>query len=116
MINYFYFSDLKTLEDLSLTPKKAAGFHLAPGKQKLSIFDDKLPFVCIRFQLVKSSLSIEVLKEFSIMNNLALSKKIEQLREKMITVGMSKGFTSPETVKLSENLDKLINQRMGLLG
>lgn len=50
------------------------------------------------------------------MNNLALSKKIEQLREKMITVGMSKGFTSPETVKLSENLDKLINQRMGLLG
>jgi hypothetical protein len=44
------------------------------------------------------------------MNKEDLIIKIEMLREKMILVGMSKGFTSSETVNLSENLDKLLNQ------
>jgi hypothetical protein len=35
--------------------------------------------------------------------------KIETLREKMVSVGLSKGFSSPETIRLSENLDKLLN-------
>jgi hypothetical protein len=35
--------------------------------------------------------------------------KIEILREKMVFVGMSKGFASLETIQLSERLDKLLN-------
>jgi hypothetical protein len=54
-------------------------------------------------------------KEFLIMTNEDLFIKIEQLRKTMITVGLSKGFTSVETVRLSERLDKLINLQMGLL-
>lgn len=49
------------------------------------------------------------------MNNDNLLTKIEHLRKTMISVGLSKGFTSAETVKLSERLDKLINLQMGLL-
>ncbi|MEH7416056.1 aspartyl-phosphate phosphatase Spo0E family protein [Neobacillus drentensis] len=39
-------------------------------------------------------------------------KKIELIRRKMIEVGMEKGFTSPDTIKLSEILDKLITKIM----
>lgn len=42
------------------------------------------------------------------MSNEDLIKKIEIIRNKMITVGMSEGFTSADTIKLSETLDKLI--------
>lgn len=49
------------------------------------------------------------------MNNEDLFVQIENLRVKMITVGLSKGFTSVETVSLSERLDNLINVQMGLL-
>jgi hypothetical protein len=41
-------------------------------------------------------------------SNEDLMKKIEFIRNKMITVGMSQGFASPDTIKLSETLDKLI--------
>lgn len=44
-----------------------------------------------------------------------LFNQIENLRVKMITVGLSQGFTSVETVRLSERLDRLINVQMGLL-
>jgi hypothetical protein len=46
------------------------------------------------------------------MNNEDLINRIEMLREKMISVGMTKGFTSPETIKLSKSLDKFLNLRM----
>lgn len=49
------------------------------------------------------------------MKNVDLIIKIETLRKKMISVGLSKGFTSPETIKLSETLDKLLNIQMGIL-
>jgi hypothetical protein len=49
------------------------------------------------------------------MTNEDLFVQIENLRIKMIRVGLSKGFTSVETVSLSERLDKLINLQMGLL-
>ncbi|MEH7479765.1 stage 0 sporulation regulatory protein [Bacillus sp. OV166] len=49
------------------------------------------------------------------MTNDDLFTKIEHLRKTMISVGLSKGFTSSETVRLSERLDKLINLQMGLL-
>ncbi|MFL6554846.1 MAG: Spo0E family sporulation regulatory protein-aspartic acid phosphatase [Bacillus sp. (in: firmicutes)] len=49
------------------------------------------------------------------MTNDDLFVQIENLRNKMIRVGLSKGFTSVETVRLSERLDKLINLQMGLL-
>jgi hypothetical protein len=45
------------------------------------------------------------------MNN-DLRERIEKLRTKMISVGMSEGFTSDETVKLSKKLDHLINLQM----
>jgi hypothetical protein len=54
-------------------------------------------------------------KEFLKMTNEDLFIKIEHLRKTMISVGLSKGFTSVETVRLSERLDKLINLQMGLL-
>jgi hypothetical protein len=43
---------------------------------------------------------------------MCLSLEIEILREKMIIVGLSKGLNSPETLKISEALDKLINSAM----
>jgi hypothetical protein len=41
-----------------------------------------------------------------------LFEEIENLRKKMIAVGMTNGFTSKETIKYSEKLDTLINQHM----
>ncbi|MDR4948125.1 aspartyl-phosphate phosphatase Spo0E family protein [Neobacillus cucumis] len=34
---------------------------------------------------------------------------IETIRRKMITVAMAEGFTSPNTIQLSQTLDKLLN-------
>lgn len=42
------------------------------------------------------------------MSNENLMKKIEIIRNKMISSGMAEGFTSPKTIRLSETLDKLI--------
>jgi hypothetical protein len=39
-----------------------------------------------------------------------LMEQIESLRRIMISVGMSKGFTSTETIRLSKTLDELLNQ------
>jgi hypothetical protein len=49
------------------------------------------------------------------MNNENLMQKIETLRKKMIAVGMSEGLTAPETILLSEELDKLLNINRRLL-
>ncbi|MDQ0975892.1 hypothetical protein QFZ31_005770 [Neobacillus niacini] len=46
------------------------------------------------------------------MSNADLMKKIEIIRNKMISVGMAEGFTSPNTIRLSETLDKLINLKL----
>ena len=48
------------------------------------------------------------------MNASELIMKIEMLREHLISVGMTQGFTSTETIQISEMLDKLLNQLMGL--
>lgn len=45
-------------------------------------------------------------------SNENLMKRIEIIRSKMISTGMSEGFTSPNTIKLSEILDKLINLKL----
>jgi hypothetical protein len=42
-------------------------------------------------------------------------KRIEKLREKMISIGMAKGLTSEETITLSQELDNLLNLRRMLL-
>jgi hypothetical protein len=44
-----------------------------------------------------------------------LSIKIEILREQMILVGVSKGLASPDTLRISETLDKLLNVQMELM-
>jgi hypothetical protein len=41
-----------------------------------------------------------------------LMKKIELVRNKMISVGMSEGFTSPKTIQLSQTLDMLIYRKL----
>lgn len=46
------------------------------------------------------------------MNKEDILEKIELLREKMISAGMSQGLTSPETIKLSEMLDQLLNKEV----
>jgi hypothetical protein len=38
-----------------------------------------------------------------------LIKRIEKLRKEMISVGMTKGYTAEETIKLSQELDNLLN-------
>ncbi|MGG3641442.1 aspartyl-phosphate phosphatase Spo0E family protein [Bacillus gobiensis] len=43
---------------------------------------------------------------------LKLVLDIEQKRNEMINVGMIKGFTDKQTIKLSEELDQLINLSM----
>lgn len=45
------------------------------------------------------------------MNN-DLFEHIENVRQKMISVGMSKGFSAEETIKLSKMLDILIILQM----
>jgi hypothetical protein len=50
-----------------------------------------------------------LIKELSILYKSNLIIIIELLRDKMISVGMSKGLTSPETIQLSEMLDILLN-------
>jgi Spo0E like sporulation regulatory protein len=45
-------------------------------------------------------------------NNDELTKKIELIRGKMISTGMTEGFTSPGTVSLSQMLDQLLNLKM----
>lgn len=42
-------------------------------------------------------------------------KHIEKLRKKMISVGMTKGFTAEETINLSQELDNLLNLTRRLL-
>ncbi|WP_253896076.1 aspartyl-phosphate phosphatase Spo0E family protein [Solibacillus sp. R5-41] len=37
-------------------------------------------------------------------------KKIEKLRSHLINVGMEKGLTHPNTIKASQDLDKLLNE------
>lgn len=39
-------------------------------------------------------------------------KEIEKIREQMISSGMSKGLDHPDTIKLSQELDELINKAM----
>jgi Spo0E like sporulation regulatory protein len=41
-----------------------------------------------------------------------LTKKIELIRGKMISTGMTEGFTSAATITLSQMLDQLINLKM----
>ncbi|NRD77131.1 aspartyl-phosphate phosphatase Spo0E family protein [Bacillus sp. BRMEA1] len=44
--------------------------------------------------------------------NTYLYELIETLRKRMISAGMSKGFTSEETISLSQELDLLLNLRI----
>lgn len=41
-----------------------------------------------------------------------LTGRIEELRKKMISLGMEKGLCSPEVVAISQELDKLIHKKM----
>lgn len=41
-----------------------------------------------------------------------LDSAIREKREKMITVGLAKGYSHPETVRISQELDSLLNQLM----
>lgn len=43
-------------------------------------------------------------------NHAELDKKISILRKKMIDSGLVKGFSHPDTVKLSQELDLLMNK------
>ncbi|MBI0577927.1 aspartyl-phosphate phosphatase Spo0E family protein [Neobacillus cucumis] len=39
---------------------------------------------------------------------------VEILRKKLVSMGMSNGLTSVETIKISQKLDYLINIQMGI--
>lgn len=41
-----------------------------------------------------------------------LKREIERKREELISSGMVKGLKHPDTIKISEELDRLINQSM----
>jgi hypothetical protein len=41
---------------------------------------------------------------------MGLIYELEKKREEMVESGMSLGFTHPETVKLSQELDELLNK------
>jgi hypothetical protein len=56
--------------------------------------------------LVKSFINFDKGRIFV---NKDLIKRIEKLRKKMISVGMTKGFTAEETINLSQELDNLLN-------
>ena len=38
-----------------------------------------------------------------------INRKIEYLRRKLISIGIIKGYTSEDTVKISQELDALLN-------
>jgi hypothetical protein len=50
---------------------------------------------------VKRGLKMEITKEILLL-------KINYYREELIKTGNSKGFNDPETLRLSQNLDRLI--------
>jgi hypothetical protein len=56
--------------------------------------------------LVKSFINFDKGRIFV---NKNLIKSIEKLRKKIISVGMTKGFTAEETINLSQELDNLLN-------
>lgn len=43
-------------------------------------------------------------------DKLKIQKKIQKLRIQLIHVGMEKGLTHPNTIQLSQDLDKLLNE------
>jgi hypothetical protein len=45
-------------------------------------------------------------------SKIGLESKIDALRSAMVATGMSKGFTDPETIRLSQELDLLIHEAM----
>jgi hypothetical protein len=45
-------------------------------------------------------------------SKIGLESKIDALRSAMVAAGMSKGFTDPETIRLSQELDLLIHEAM----
>ncbi|MER2030234.1 MAG: aspartyl-phosphate phosphatase Spo0E family protein [Solibacillus sp.] len=46
----------------------------------------------------------------SIADKMEIKKKIQKLRFHLISVGMKKGLTHPDTIQVSQNLDKLLNE------
>lgn len=75
----------------------------------------KITIIRIHFGKIDLHLCIQVYNGAIYVNNETLHKDIEKLRKKMITFGLSKGFTYEETIKLSKKLDNLINPQMGML-
>lgn len=45
-----------------------------------------------------------------VLTNSQLQERIERLRNKMIVVAETKGFTCEESLRLSQQLDELLNQ------
>ncbi len=43
-----------------------------------------------------------------------LTEKIQNKQQEMYRVALSKGFTAPETLEVSRQLDALINQAMNI--
>lgn len=43
-----------------------------------------------------------------------LNERINRTKEKMIDAGLKFGYTAPETLTLSQELDQLINKYMGV--
>jgi hypothetical protein len=43
-----------------------------------------------------------------------LESKIERTRDQMVTTGMDKGLSHPDTIELSQKLDRLLNEQMKL--
>jgi len=46
----------------------------------------------------------------SIADKMEIMKKIQKLRTHLISVEMKKGLTHPDTIQVSQNLDKLLNE------
>lgn len=43
-------------------------------------------------------------------DKITIEKKIQILRTQLINVGMEKGLTHPNTIQISQDLDKLLNE------
>ncbi|MGM8214299.1 aspartyl-phosphate phosphatase Spo0E family protein [Bacillaceae bacterium W0354] len=50
----------------------------------------------------------------STQRKLILEKKIEKLRKQMVTIATEKGYTSQESIQLSQELDEVINEYLNI--
>lgn len=87
------------------TPKEIARIQGFPNSFKQVVTDSQFR------KQIGNAVSVPVVKAIAeTMRDFLQKSELETLRDEMIESGMTKGFTHPDTLKISEQLDVIINK------